>query len=96
MKCVQRNDVLFAITFNELIEYGLQHTTNIVNGMPWSFSLVTPFNTLRVTHENDSEYVVGTTRFNRGNVLVVVRDIDNYAYQIPMDIFINLFIKIGD
>ena len=62
--------VIEAITFDELVEYGLAHGTNIVNGMPWSFT----YKGQPITHENDNCYLVptleGTMRFERGDMLL--------------------------
>lgn len=44
------------ITFDELVEYGLQNGANIVSGMPWSFY----YQGQPVTHENDECYIVCT------------------------------------
>lgn len=61
-----KNEELEAITFEELIEYGRLNTTNIVNGMPWSFH----YKDTPVTHENDDCYIVGCEHFHRGDMLV--------------------------
>jgi len=56
------------VTFDEFLQYGIDHGANIVNGMPWSFM----FNGHAVTHENDDLYLIGTPsiQFRRGEVLV--------------------------
>ena len=59
--------IVEAVTFDELIEYGLKHTNNIYNDMPWSFE----FMGIPVTHETDNCYIVGTERFTRNHLLVV-------------------------
>lgn len=94
MRCVQKNDVVFAMSFDQLVEYGLQHTTNIVNGYPWSFALETPWSLLRVTHENDNRYIIDGTALDRGNVIVVVNGV--CAYQLPIEVFEQLFTQVGD
>ena len=48
--------VIEAITFEELVEYGKNNTTNIVNGMPWSFD----YKGHPITNENDECYLVPT------------------------------------
>ena len=45
-----------AITFDEFVEYGRQHTDNIVNGMPWSFE----YKGHPVTHGSDTCYLIPT------------------------------------
>jgi len=56
------------VTFDEFVQYGIDHGANVVNGMPWSFI----FNGHAVTHENDDLYLIGTPSipFRRGEVLV--------------------------
>lgn len=43
-----------AITFDQLVEYGINNGANIVNGMPWSFN----YKGYPVTHENDKLYLI--------------------------------------
>lgn len=71
MKAALKYSFVDAYSFDELVEYGLKHTTNIVNGMTWSFALDADSCILRVTHENDNVYIVGSTRFERGTMLVI-------------------------
>lgn len=49
-----------AITFDELVEHGLENTTNVINGMPLSFT----YKGIEITHENDTCYLIPT----RGNI----------------------------
>ena len=56
MKYRKKPVVVEAITFDELVQHGLQNTTNIVNGMPWSFS----YNGHPISHENDRCYLILT------------------------------------
>ena len=72
--------IVEAITFNELIEYGLKHTNNIYNDMPWSFK----FMGIPVTHETDDCYIIGTERFTRNHLLVVK---DNEISIVEKDAF---------
>lgn len=44
------------MTFPELVEYGKNNGANIVNGMPWSFSI----NGRAISHENDECYLIPT------------------------------------
>ena len=58
--------VVEAITFDELIQYGLTQTQNIYNNMPWSFE----YKGIPVTHETDDCYIIGTERFTKNHLLV--------------------------
>ena len=62
--------VIEAITFDELVEYGLTHGANVQDGMPWSFM----YKMQPITHENDDCYLIptleGTMHFNRGDMLI--------------------------
>ena len=58
--------VVEAITFDELIQYGLTQTQNIYNNMPWSFE----YKGVPVTHETDDCYIFGTERFTKNHLLV--------------------------
>lgn len=64
-------EVIEAITFDDLVEYGRASGANIVNGMPWSFQ----YSGKPITHENDDRYLVSTElgmfQFNRGQVLII-------------------------
>ena len=62
--------IVEAITFDELVEYGLKHTNNIYNNMPWSFE----FMGIPVTHETDDCYIVGRERFTKNHLLVIKDD----------------------
>ncbi len=61
--------VVEAITFDELVEYGLNHSKNIVEGMPWSFD----YKGQPITHENNNCYLVPCDgqilKFERGDLL---------------------------
>ncbi len=59
--------IVEAITFDELVQFGLKHTKNIYNNMPWSFE----FMGIPVTHETDDCYIVGTERFTRNHLLII-------------------------
>ena len=59
--------IVEAITFDELVEYGLEHSDNIIHHMPWSFE----FMGIPITHETDDCYIVDTERFTRNHLLVV-------------------------
>lgn len=59
------------ISFNELVQHGLDNEANIVNGMPWSWKI----NGAAITHENDDCYIVetayeGNQKMRRFNTLI--------------------------
>lgn len=72
--------IVEAITFDELIQYGLEHTNNIYNNMPWSFE----FMGIPITHETDDCYIVGAEIFTRNHLLVVK---DNEISIVEKDAF---------
>lgn len=95
MRYVPANSIIHAFTFQELIAYGLENHANVVNGMPWSFTLTLPSGLkLPVTHENDNEYIVSYAKFLNGNVLIVTQEA--IVYQISTALFNILFTKIGE
>ena len=61
------------VTFDELVQHGINQGVPVYNGMPWSFD----FFGHRITHENDNCYLVpvpsskGFAKFMRGQVLVL-------------------------
>jgi hypothetical protein len=68
------------VTFDEFVQYGIDHGANVVNGMPWSFI----FNGHAVTHETDDLYLIGTPsiEFRRGEVLVATAFGDSRLVQV--------------
>lgn len=78
--------VIEAITFDELVAYGLAHGTGlVVNGMPWSFD----YNGHPITHENDDCYLIptleGTMKMARGDMLIT--GVNGETYPCKPDIF---------
>ena len=77
--------VIEAITFDELVAYGLTHGANIVNGMPWSFD----YGGHPITHENDDCYLIptleGTMKMGRGDMLIT--GVKGEVYPCKPDIF---------
>lgn len=67
----KRPVVVNTYTFDELVQYGIEHGANIVGGMPWSFTFLGH----AISHENDDCYLIptleGTMKFIRGDILVV-------------------------
>ena len=77
--------VIEAMTFDELIVYGLNNTDNIVNAMPWSFEI----NGRAITHENDACYIIETLEGNHNmtpdDMLIV--GVKGEIYPCKIDIF---------
>lgn len=77
--------VIEAITFDELVEYGLANTKNIVDGIPWSFD----YKGQPITNENDHCYLIptleGTMRMEAGDMLIT--GVKGEIYPCKMDIF---------
>ena len=60
--------IVEALTFDELIKYGLTQTDNVYNNMPWSFKYMG----VPITHETDDCYIIdGDIRFTRNQMLVM-------------------------
>ena len=92
MKYRKKPVVIEAITFDELVEYGIKSGGNIVNGMPWSFYYAgNP-----VTHEDDNTYIVpthqGHVKFSRGEMLIT--QIDGEIYPCKMELFEATYEKV--
>lgn len=85
MKYRKKPVVIEAITFEELVNYGIKHGANIVGGMPWSFDYAGQ----PITHENDDCYLIptleGTMKFNRGEMLIT--GVQGEIYPCKADIF---------
>lgn len=85
MKFRKRAVVIEAITFDELVAYGLDNSANIQNGMAWSFQ----YEGHGITHENDDCYLIptleGTMRFERGDMLIT--GVKGEIYPCKGDIF---------
>ena len=59
--------IVEAMTFDELIQYGLTQTENVYNNMPWSFEYMG----IPITHETDDCYIIGgADRFTKNHLLV--------------------------
>lgn len=85
MKYRKKPVVVEAITFDELVQHGLQNTTNIVNGMPWSFS----YNGHPISHENDRCYLIPTlegTHFMTPDDMLIT-GVKGEIYPCKKDIF---------
>lgn len=77
--------VIEAITFDELVEHGMQNAKSINNGVPWAFD----YRGQPITHENDDCYLIptleGTMRFVRGDMLIT--GVKGEIYPCRMDVF---------
>ena len=85
MKYRKKPVVIEAITFQELVEYGLSHGANVYDGMPWSFN----YKGHPITHETDDRYIIptleGSMNFNRGDMLIT--GVAGEIYPCKPDIF---------
>ena len=70
-----------AITFDELIEYGLKHSTSVIDGMPWSFE----YNGCAITNEHMSCYLIcspyAVMKFTPDDMLIT--DVNMLVYTMP-------------
>ena len=83
--------VITAITFDQLVAHGIDQCkaegrqSNIVNGMPWSFSYAGH----PITHENDDCYLIptleGTMKMGRDDMLIT--GVKGEIYPCKRDIF---------
>ncbi len=86
--------VIEAITFDELLVYGLNHTDSIVKGVPWSFNI----NDHHITHASDSSYIINTLE---GDMLMTTDDIliigiKGEIYPCKRDIFEMTYERVED
>lgn len=75
MKYYKRSSVIEAISFDDLVQHGIDNGGNIVNEMPWSFI----YRRHRITHENNDCYLIaspngGSLPFKRGDMLTFCGD----------------------
>lgn len=99
MKYRKKPVVIEAITFHELVEYGLIHCgANQQRGMPWSFDYVVSYEDANgeritkshpITHENDDTYLIptleGTMQMGRSDMLIT--GVKGEIYPCKLDIF---------
>lgn len=94
MKFRKKPVVIEAITFDELVAYGLANQANVVEGMPWSFR----YNGHPITHENDNCYLIptleGTMKFERGDMLIT--GVKGEIYPCKPDIFTMTYERVED
>jgi len=74
-----------AITFTEFIQYGLKHSDNIIDGIPWSFE----YKGQPITHENNECYLIptleGIHNFTPQDMLIT--GVKGEIYPCKIDIF---------
>ena len=94
MKYRTKTIIIEAITFDELIEYGITQGENVVSGMPWSFK----YNGHSVTHESDECYLIsslkGTFCFTIHEMLIT--RINGEMYSCNIKIFEATYERIGE
>lgn len=79
--------VIEAITFDELVTYGLKQVdgNNIHNGMPWSFN----YGVHPISHENDECYLIptleGTMKMTPEDMLIT--GVNGEIYPCKLEIF---------
>jgi len=81
--------VIEAITFQELVDYGLKISKTIIRDMPWHFDYCGQ----PITHENDSCYLIptleGTMKFTPEDMLIT--GVNGEIYPCKMDIFLKTY-----
>ena len=74
-----------AITFDELVQHGIDSGAPLTNGMPWSFE----YKGQHISHENDACYLIptleGTMKFTPRDVLIT--GVNGEIYPCKTDIF---------
>ena len=80
--------VIEALTFDELVQYGIDNGGNVVNGLPWSFKI----GDRSITHDcqtGEDRYLIptleGTMEMTRKDMLII--GVQGEAYPCKMDIF---------
>lgn len=87
--------VIEAMTFDELVSYGIENGGNVVNGLPWSFKI----GDRHVTHDvqnGEDRYLIdtleGTMAMTRCDMLII--GVRGEAYPCKMDIFESTYEKV--
>jgi hypothetical protein len=77
--------VIEAITFDELVQHGIDSGAPLYSGIPWSFDYAGH----PITNENNDCYLIptleGTMKFNRGDMLIT--GVNGEIYPCNLDIF---------
>lgn len=84
--------VIEAITFDEFVQYGLEHTTNIHDGIPYSFE----YKGCIITHENRERYLLPTLEgvHNMTPLDVLITGVDGEIYPCKISIFEKTYEKV--
>lgn len=94
MKYRKKPVVIEAITFNEFVEYGLEHANSIVDGVPWSFD----YKGYSITHECNDKYIIPTLEgnhiFTKDDMLIT--GVNGEIYPCKRDIFENTYELAGE
>lgn len=94
MKFRKKPVIIEAITFDELVQHGIDSGAPIFDGMPWSFY----YQGHPVTHENDDCYLIptleGTMKFNRGDMLIT--GVKGEIYPCKPDIFAATYVPVDE
>lgn len=85
--------VIEAITFQELVEYGIENGGNVVNGMPWSFE----YKGHAITQENEECYLIPTLEgtHNMTPKDMLITGVVGEIYPCKIDIFEATYEKEG-
>ena len=80
-------EIIFeTMTFKEVIEYGKNNGGNIINGMPWSFSI----KGFHFTNENDHCYIIsvpgGSLKFTPDDLFIT----DQFSKIYPLQSMVKL------
>jgi hypothetical protein len=88
MKFRKKPVVIEAMTFEELVQYGIDNGGNVVNGLPWSFQI----NKHPVTHDcqtGEDRYLISTLEgqmiMTRNDMLII--GVQGEIYPCKLDIF---------
>jgi hypothetical protein len=92
-KYKENSEIIEAMTFQEVVDFGNEVSDNIVNGMPWSFEI----NGCPITHENDECYLLlsleETIRFTPKDILII--SFDGEIFTCDDDSFYKTYELIG-
>ena len=77
--------VIEAITFDELVNHGLENGANVINGIPWNWN----YKGHSITHETDECYLIptmeGTMKMTPNNMLIT--GVEGEIYPCEIGIF---------
>lgn len=85
MKFVKKPVVIEAITFDELVQHGIDSGANCIRGMPWSFQYAGH----PITHENDDCYIIPTLEghMKMGRTDMLITGVAGEIYPCKLEIF---------